>query len=393
MTKGSKYPPIIVVACERTESLSRLLNSLNDSNYPCNDVELIISVDETGTNNNKNVKLLAENFVWKYGNKTVVHHEKNLGLRNHFIECADYSIKYNYAIVFEDDILPSPNYYNYTVQAIEKYKGDKRVIAISLYSPSWNVFSSKPFSPLIDDYDAYLSQIECSWGECYIGEEWTKFKEWYSKNDDDSIIIDSVPKDIFKWKKSYSKFIISYINQNNKYYVTPYKSLSTNYHDAGIHSSGNTNTYQVPIVTKSNINKKYDFPLFEDAVKYGTNYNNFELKEYLQNKYQKKVIIDFYGSLSLPTCNELYVSCKLIPYKIVDSFSLTRCPWEQNIYDDIKGNELYIYDLSEYSKNTISKINHIVDLAGYFVRNISRKEMLIYSIKSGLSNIMRRSKK
>ena len=86
-------PTIVVVAYRRLNTLSRLLDSINDAYYTSNEINLIISIDYHDTN--KDVVDYANKFEWKHGNKTVVTHGSNLGLRKHIIECGDYAIKYD----------------------------------------------------------------------------------------------------------------------------------------------------------------------------------------------------------------------------------------------------------------------------------------------------------
>ena len=69
---------IVTVAYNRVKSLSRLLNSLL-----CADIDnapLIISIDKSNTNE---VERYANDFIWPYGEKKVITHKENLGLRKH----------------------------------------------------------------------------------------------------------------------------------------------------------------------------------------------------------------------------------------------------------------------------------------------------------------------
>ena len=74
---------ICVIAFNRLASLKRLLSSLDNAVYPCT-VKLYISVDKSDTNA---VEKCAEEYIWKFGDKEVILHEENLGLRKHVINC------------------------------------------------------------------------------------------------------------------------------------------------------------------------------------------------------------------------------------------------------------------------------------------------------------------
>ena len=62
-------PAIVVNAYNRPAALARLLNSLQQAVYPVGaQVPLIISIDRGG---DPQVRVLAENFAWPHGPKTV----------------------------------------------------------------------------------------------------------------------------------------------------------------------------------------------------------------------------------------------------------------------------------------------------------------------------------
>jgi len=73
--------PIIVVGYNRPKAIERLLNSLLKASYP-RAVDLIISIDGEGENS---VKEIAANFTWPHGEKRLIFHDNNLGLRNHVL--------------------------------------------------------------------------------------------------------------------------------------------------------------------------------------------------------------------------------------------------------------------------------------------------------------------
>ena len=246
-------PVIVAIGYNRVDALSRLLNSLENAIYH-EEVTLIISIDYGG---NLEVSELAEKFEWTHGEKLVKLHTKNLGLKRHILECADYSIKYGAAIILEDDIMPSPFFYDYVKQAVNHYKDDKKIFAVSLYSQTWNGYSNRVFYPLRNEYDAFISQIECSWGECFIGERWKEFREWYQEREDKLAFRTDVPEMVYSWKESRSKYLLYYIVENDLYYLTPYESFTTNFHKAGTHAQITSSAYQVPLMYGE---KEYIFP-------------------------------------------------------------------------------------------------------------------------------------
>ena len=68
---------IIIVAYNRSASLSRLLSSLDQLDYQYQDLTLIISVDNSGNNE---VEQIAADYEWRFGSKRVLVANQRLGL-------------------------------------------------------------------------------------------------------------------------------------------------------------------------------------------------------------------------------------------------------------------------------------------------------------------------
>ena len=120
---------IVVVAYNRVTSLNRLLNSLLQADVE--DAPLIISIDKSNTDT---VERFANNFIWPFGEKKVITHDKNLGLRTHILSVGDWLDMYDAIIVLEDDIVVTPGFYRYAVSAYSYYHKDKNIAGISLYN-------------------------------------------------------------------------------------------------------------------------------------------------------------------------------------------------------------------------------------------------------------------
>ena len=75
---------IVVVAFNRPNSLIKLLSSLEKAFYT-------------------EVVKIANDFVWSYGDKIIIDHKKNLGLKKHILSCGDLTDKYDSVIILEDD--------------------------------------------------------------------------------------------------------------------------------------------------------------------------------------------------------------------------------------------------------------------------------------------------
>ena len=65
---------------------------------------------------------LANGFVWNFGEKSVLHHDQNLGLRAHIISIGDLTYKFGSIILLEDDLIVSPWFYEYALAAESFYE-------------------------------------------------------------------------------------------------------------------------------------------------------------------------------------------------------------------------------------------------------------------------------
>ena len=82
---------ICIIAYNRIDSLKRVLTSLEQSYYD-ESVTLIISIDKSNTTQ---VEDFAKQYHWKQGEKRVITHPENLGLRKHVLKCGDLLQEYD----------------------------------------------------------------------------------------------------------------------------------------------------------------------------------------------------------------------------------------------------------------------------------------------------------
>lgn len=344
--------PIVVVAYNRERSLARLLKSLEKANYPHTDIELIISIDFAIDNDN--VLKMANNFSWHQGKKTVIYHEKNLGLRKHIIKCGDLSEQYGSVIILEDDLFVSPNFYNYTINALEFCKNDNEIGGISLYNHQLNVHTMKNFSPFEDGFDNWYFQFASSWGQAWSSNQWKGFMKWYEQKhnlDDDT----AIPTYVRRWsEKSWLKYNIAYLISNNKFFFYPKISLSTNFSDAGTHIGNDSTRYQVPVLAAEK--KDYKFSKLEESNSvYDAFYENKLLPKLMGLK-NENTTIDLYGYKEINT--QYLLTSKILNFKIIKAYAKSLKPIDANILCEVTGNELFLYD-TEKKVNNDNKENAI----------------------------------
>lgn len=380
---------IVAVAYNRVDSLSRLLNSLDLAYYE-EDVTLIISVDKSNTDV---VEHYADNYKWKHGEKIVDKHEKNLGLRSHMMSLGKWFDRFYAIVVLEDDIVVSPNFYTYTKQTVEKYHVCPNIAGISLYGFNINYQIGLPFQPIKDEHDVYFMNCAMSWGEVWMRDSWKKFYEWYLSHQDFPMM-KHLPRSICLWnQKSWLKYHTRYCIEENKYFVHPYASLSTNFGDAGEHNDGTSNTiYQVPM----QCGKKTSFllPDFDSkAVFYDGFFEYVKLYNVLGYT-PDELCIDLQGEWHNRLNKRYWLTTEVEDYKIVRSFGLNYRPIDLNVLNNNEGNQIFLYDTTVAVKNS-NKKNRKSFLYRYHLSNMFyfvRSYGFGYALKDFIESVKKRIK-
>lgn len=338
---------IVAVAYNRVDSLTRLLNSLDKAYYNDSSPTLIISVDKSKTDV---VERYADDYQWHYGKKIVDKHEQNLGLRAHMMSLGKWFENYDAIVVLEDDIVVSPNFYSYACQAVEKYYSCSKIAGISLYSFSINYQTGAPFVPIKDEHDAYFMNCAMSWGEVWMRDSWVRFYDWYLKHQDFPVL-KHLPRSICSWnQKSWLKYHTRYCIEENKYFVHPYTSLTTNYSDAGEHSDGGNTVYQVEM--QAGNKKDFYLPDFDsNAVCYDGFFENSVLYKLLSLS-QEELCLDLQGEWYNRLNRRYWLTTRVANYKIVKSFGLNYRPIETNVMNNTPGRQIFLYDTTVAVKNS-----------------------------------------
>ncbi|WP_052131409.1 glycosyltransferase family 2 protein [Planococcus sp. CAU13] len=330
---------LVAIAYNRPDSLSRLLASLNKAWYPERNVKLIISIDHGGPSR---VIDVAENFEWKFGTKQVIVHEQNLGLRKHILQCGDLTKIYENIIVLEDDIFVSKLFYKYALSALAFYDGAERISGISLYSHKFNETAKLPFTPLKEEQDVYFLQIAASSGQVWTARTWKDFKKWYDEGTKDENW-HKMPDNIAGWPEtSWKKYYTKFLMEKNKFFVYPYESLTTNFGDIGQHFWKTNSSAQVPLNRNQ---KQFNFCAMENSTAvYDVFCENRELASYISSYAGDSCTVDLYGTKKDVESNRFLLTVKPYPYMEVKKFALALKPMEENIFHEIAGEQIFLYD-------------------------------------------------
>lgn len=224
-------PVIVIPAYKREKSLLRLLSTIENAEYP-HKATLIISLEGGASDD---VKRTAHNFISLKLKVLVVEQEARLGLKKHIIKCADYCFEYGSVIVLEDDLVVDKYYYKYASEALLYYDNFNMIAGIALYALEFNESAGLPFRPMHNGYSTYISQIPCSWGQCWTATQWRLFRQWFNSSDDSDVFDKQrIPTSVANWPdSSWKKYFAAYLVHTNRYFVFPYQSHSSNCADSG----------------------------------------------------------------------------------------------------------------------------------------------------------------
>ena len=334
----SHSPAIAIAAYKRSRSLTRLLDSLANADYTgYSEIVLIISIDRSDSQAALEV---AQKFEWQYGEKKLVHHSRNLGLKRNVLFCGDLSDKYGSVIVLEDDLYVARNFYGYTCQALEYYQNSTAIAGISLYAYCYNEYAKTRFIPVDDGYDNYFFQSASSWGQAWTRTQWQGFRQWYEIHQNTAIGEGEIlPARVISWlpERSWKQFFIRYMVAANKYFVVPRISLSTNFAEVGDHITSVTNNYQSPLLIGK---KNWNFSHLDESKSIYDVY--FEMTPNClkkNNPYfeQFDLECDLYGTKQLDRLRAKHTITIRNAEDAIASFDLRLIPHELNLIYQLEG--------------------------------------------------------
>lgn len=366
---------IVIVCYNRLSGVKRLLKSLERADYNNrNDITLVFSIDNSGA---MEVTDFANSYEWPYGEKIVRTFPERQGLKKHILQCGDFTEKFDIVTILEDDIWVSDSFYNYAYQAANFYWDDENIAGISLYNfqKNWLDWIYR-FEPQKTEFDAYFLKVAQSWGQVWTRKKWEPFREWYHNNMEFSYS-DEIPNYLLKWpESSWLKYHDRYCIEQNKYFVYPYVSLSTNYSDPGEHALYAVNDHQVELQTKKS---NYFFCQFTpESIIYDEYMEREGLERYL-GIHNDELTVSLWGTKSKKIWRRYLLTTKVLPYKMLDSYALSLRPIEMSIIEGLKGNGIYLYDT--YSSDNQSSNNSEYQLMLYSLRSHDAFRIFGFSLK------------
>lgn len=355
---------IVVVCYNRLDAFKFLISSLLNSHYDDAKIDLMISIDKSETDD---IERFARSINWPFGVFSIIARSENLGLRRHILECGELLRKYDALIVLEDDLFVSPGFYLFAKQTVDKYYNDNRVAGISLYSFRTNFHTRMPFVPQETGDDVFFMNCAQSWGQVWMKNQWNDFFHWYKSNDSEFALESHLPCSLSKWPEtSWLKYHTRYCIENDKYFIYPYVSFATNRGVRGVHSTGKSTLFQVPLLY--GIKTHFNLPLLdEDSIIYDGFFERKGLGRYMEID-EKDLCVDFYGSKTNVNRYKYWLTTKRSELKILKSYALSFKPYEMNVIYNNIGNDLYLYEIDtgrynrSVTRNSIKSVKYLFNI-------------------------------
>jgi len=328
------HPAIVVIAYNRPDSLIRLLGSIARMQVPDNSKpRLVISIDGGGDSRTIEV---ARDIIWAYGEKVVIEHDQNLGLKEHMLQCGDMSQQYGAVILLEDDLVVSPAFYLFACAVLKCYAGDDRIAGISLYSQRVNETAGCIFEPINNGHPVFLSRMPSSWGQAFTARQWKWFRGWL-KNTNSLSDSPEIPDNIRRWpESSWKKYFCDYTVHSKRWFIYPYDSYTTNFGDVGQHHVRRSTATQVELTMSSAF---LVFPPINDMIRYDL---YWELVSNESSDQELEVVWDVYGTKTYVAA-EYVVSCKSCEgYKKIQGYAQDLRPVQLNYFMDNQGDAFWL---------------------------------------------------
>ncbi len=333
---------IVVTAFNRPKALQRLLNSIKIADYTAQPaVDLIISIDFSGFDD---CAIIAGKFEWEYGQKIVINHIDNLGLKAHIISCGSYVNKYDAIILIEDDLFVGRYYFDFAVKSFNEYCQNTQIAGIALFTLHYNEIGYCPFEPIADGYDTYFMQLPASWGQVFWKSKWSEFTE-FLENYKDDFANSTLPAEVKIWNSntSWKKYYYEFIVQNDYYFVYPREGHVTNFGDTGTHYSTGTYVWQNSLSVGR---RKYNFGDFGNSkCIYDSHMELTPLSYSRITNNSISVEFDINGTKNLSNVKAEYLFSTKQCNKVVQGYSMDLYPYENNILFNIY--DLYL--VNEYT--------------------------------------------
>ena len=170
MVNMEKYAPVVIFTYNRLAHTVKTIEALSD-NCGADETEVFIYSDGWRNNEDKKKVRAVREYLKsldKFKKIHLIERKSNMGLADNIIDGVSSVInKYGKVIVVEDDIITSKWFLQYMNDALVKYEGERKVMAVSGYLPPIET-EGLP--------QAFFSEVFECWGWGTWDRCWSKFE-------------------------------------------------------------------------------------------------------------------------------------------------------------------------------------------------------------------------
>ena len=183
VNENSKSSPdlvVVILACNKPDSLNRLLNSLLEVDYEGDRIDLVISLDigYLGFYDLPSL-ILIKQLLWSHGTLKRVLKDKHRGQLNQWLEAYSSVDTEDDSpiLILEDNLQLSPFWYEYLRGVLSKSNSRQLHEIIA----GWSLEGPYPGQSYPEDSSVMLGQIR--WVRSFVPvlNKWTSFLKWYKK--------------------------------------------------------------------------------------------------------------------------------------------------------------------------------------------------------------------
>ena len=277
---------VVILAYRRLASLQRLCRSLEQAYYFGDQVDVMVHVDAGADADSMAGAAAVATFVnewtWPHGRKTLRQRTQHAGLVLSVVEAWTPTSDDEFAVLLEDDVSVSPQWYDWAKRAVLTYNYGPRsarlsgqLYGVSLYTPRLlelqqprrrfdahtELAQRPPACP-------FLFPVPCSWGSVYFPRHWRQFQDYMAR-----VLLKveppyTVPGSASNgWAASWKKHFIELVHQRRWVALYPnfanQTSFSTNHLEPGEHiGTDRTRLAHLP--------RDYTVPLWDARVHYSS---------------------------------------------------------------------------------------------------------------------------
>ena len=167
---------IVVLTMDRSDQLSRLLHSLQSTNFHGSSVRLDIHIDDS--TENARVSSIANRFRFSHGQKRVHKLASNRGLKLSWIGAccsSDWNEKF---IILEDDIILSPHWFTWLMAMWKNYGDENNLAGISLQRQTLIPKGLGRTEEIVNEHQPFMYRLVGSIGFSPKLSIWKEFIQW-----------------------------------------------------------------------------------------------------------------------------------------------------------------------------------------------------------------------